>query len=196
VKATFVLHGYALAAAAAGGAAADAKLVEHWKARWALLTGALRPGLSGRKWFRSTRTRGAGTTAVGRKKERSGEPRATGQTHVSEGSGRAGDGRQPRDRPRDRAALAREGAKVTFVYHSNADAANCALSGGRGRPAGIAKGVQADVADPTAAEAVVGGVLAETRAARYPGEQRRVIRDKLFLKMEAERLERGHSTRT
>ena len=43
VKATFVLHGYALAARGPAGAAADAKLVEHWKARWALLTGALRP---------------------------------------------------------------------------------------------------------------------------------------------------------
>lgn len=43
VKATFVLHGYGLAARGPAGAATDAKLVEHWKARWALLTGALRP---------------------------------------------------------------------------------------------------------------------------------------------------------
>ncbi len=38
----FVLHGYSLASRGPAGEAADARLLEHWKARWALLTGALR----------------------------------------------------------------------------------------------------------------------------------------------------------
>jgi 3-hydroxyacyl-[acyl-carrier-protein] dehydratase len=42
VNAIFVLHGYALAPRGPAGAVADAKLIEHWKTRWALLTGALR----------------------------------------------------------------------------------------------------------------------------------------------------------
>jgi 3-hydroxyacyl-[acyl-carrier-protein] dehydratase len=42
VNAVFTLHGYALAPRGPAGATADAKLLEHWKARWALLTGALR----------------------------------------------------------------------------------------------------------------------------------------------------------
>lgn len=42
VSATFVLHGYNLASRGPAGAAADEKLREHWKARWAVLTGELR----------------------------------------------------------------------------------------------------------------------------------------------------------
>jgi len=42
VNAHFVLHGYGLTRRGAAGAAADAKLLEHWKARWALLTGELK----------------------------------------------------------------------------------------------------------------------------------------------------------
>lgn len=42
VNAIFTLHGYSLAARGPAGVAADAKLLEHWKARWALLTGTLR----------------------------------------------------------------------------------------------------------------------------------------------------------
>ena len=42
VTAIFTLHGYSLAGRGPAGAAADTKLLEHWKARWALLTGALR----------------------------------------------------------------------------------------------------------------------------------------------------------
>ena len=41
VATQFTLRGYGLAARGPAGAAADAKLVEHWKARWALLTGEL-----------------------------------------------------------------------------------------------------------------------------------------------------------
>ncbi|MFO0805553.1 MAG: hydroxymyristoyl-ACP dehydratase [Gemmataceae bacterium] len=42
VNAQFVLHGYGLAERGPAGAAADAKLLEHWKSRWALLTGELK----------------------------------------------------------------------------------------------------------------------------------------------------------
>ncbi len=42
VAAQFVLHGYRLAGRGPTGEAADARLLDHWKARWALLTGALR----------------------------------------------------------------------------------------------------------------------------------------------------------
>jgi 3-hydroxyacyl-[acyl-carrier-protein] dehydratase len=42
VTANFVLHGYGLTERGPAGVAADAKLLEHWKARWALLTGELR----------------------------------------------------------------------------------------------------------------------------------------------------------
>ena len=42
VTAQFVLHGYGLSDRGSAGVAADAKLVEHWKARWALLTGELK----------------------------------------------------------------------------------------------------------------------------------------------------------
>ena len=42
VATQFTLHGYGLASRGPAGAAADAKLLEHWKARWALLTGELK----------------------------------------------------------------------------------------------------------------------------------------------------------
>lgn len=42
VTAIFTLHGYSLAARGPAGVAADAKLLEHWKSRWALLIGQLR----------------------------------------------------------------------------------------------------------------------------------------------------------
>jgi 3-hydroxyacyl-[acyl-carrier-protein] dehydratase len=42
VNAIFTLHGYSLASRGPAGVAADAKLTEHWKTRWALLTGELR----------------------------------------------------------------------------------------------------------------------------------------------------------
>jgi 3-hydroxyacyl-[acyl-carrier-protein] dehydratase len=42
VKANFTLHGYSLASRGPAGLAADSKLLEHWKSRWALLTGQLR----------------------------------------------------------------------------------------------------------------------------------------------------------
>lgn len=82
-------------------------------------------------------------------------------------------------------ALAREGAKVTFVYHSNADAAN-ALAQEVAAAGGVAKGVQADVSAPEAAQAVVDGVLAEHGRLDILVNNAGVIRDKLFLKMEAD----------
>jgi 3-hydroxyacyl-[acyl-carrier-protein] dehydratase len=42
VAAQFTLAGYGLTARGPAGAAADAKLLDHWKARWALLTGQLK----------------------------------------------------------------------------------------------------------------------------------------------------------
>ena len=42
VNAQFVLHGYGLADRGPAGIAADAKLLEHWKSRWAILTGELK----------------------------------------------------------------------------------------------------------------------------------------------------------
>jgi 3-hydroxyacyl-[acyl-carrier-protein] dehydratase len=42
VAAQFVLRGYGLSEKGPAGAAADAKLLDHWKARWAVLTGELR----------------------------------------------------------------------------------------------------------------------------------------------------------
>jgi 3-hydroxyacyl-[acyl-carrier-protein] dehydratase len=46
ITAQFVLHGYSLANRGPAGAAADARLLDHWKTRWSLLTGDLkaRPG--------------------------------------------------------------------------------------------------------------------------------------------------------
>lgn len=42
VSAMFTLRGYSLADRGAAGAAADQKLLTHWRERWALLTGELR----------------------------------------------------------------------------------------------------------------------------------------------------------
>lgn len=82
-------------------------------------------------------------------------------------------------------ALAREGAKVTFVFHSNQEAATT-LEKEIASTGGIAKGVQADVADIAAAERVVAGVLAEHGRLDILVNNAGVIRDKLFLKMEAD----------
>ena len=41
VAAQFILHGYGLSERGAAGVAADAKLLEHWKAHWGLLRGEL-----------------------------------------------------------------------------------------------------------------------------------------------------------
>jgi 3-oxoacyl-[acyl-carrier protein] reductase len=82
-------------------------------------------------------------------------------------------------------ALAREGAKVTFVFHSNQEAAKT-LEDEIAAGGGIAKGVQADVSDAGAADKVVAGVLAEHGRLDILVNNAGVIRDKLFLKMEAD----------
>ena len=81
-------------------------------------------------------------------------------------------------------ALAREGAKVAFVFHSNQEAAT-KLEEEVAAAGGVAKGVQGDVADPKAAERVVAGVLAEHGRLDILVNNAGVIRDKLFLKMDA-----------
>jgi 3-hydroxyacyl-[acyl-carrier-protein] dehydratase len=42
VATQFTLHGYGLAVRGPAGQAAEVRLLEHWKSRWALLTGELR----------------------------------------------------------------------------------------------------------------------------------------------------------
>lgn len=42
VATQFTLHGYGLASRGPAGAGVDIRLMEHWKSRWALLTGELR----------------------------------------------------------------------------------------------------------------------------------------------------------
>ena len=80
-------------------------------------------------------------------------------------------------------ALAREGAKVAFVYKGSADAAK-ALEADVGAAGGVAKAWQGDVADPTAADRIVGGVLADWGRVDILVNNAGVIRDGLFLRME------------
>ncbi len=78
--------------------------------------------------------------------------------------------------------LAGEGAKVAFVYRGAKDAAE-ALEKELG-PNG--KAIQADVADPTAAEKVVADVLAQWGRIDILVNNAGVIRDGLFLRMDAD----------
>ena len=82
-------------------------------------------------------------------------------------------------------ALAKEGAKVAFVYKGSAEAAK-ALESEITAAGGAARAYQADVADPAAAERVVEAVLAEWGRVDILVNNAGVIRDKLFLQMEAE----------
>jgi 3-oxoacyl-[acyl-carrier protein] reductase len=82
-------------------------------------------------------------------------------------------------------ALAKDGAKVAFVYRGNADAAK-ALEGEVTAAGGVAKAYQGDVSDPAAAERVVEAVLAEWGRVDILVNNAGVIRDKLFLQMEAD----------
>ena len=79
--------------------------------------------------------------------------------------------------------LAREGAKVAFVYRGSADAARL-LEEEVKTSGGIAKAYQADVSDPTAAEKVIETVIAEWGRVDILVNNAGVIRDKLFLQME------------
>jgi len=82
-------------------------------------------------------------------------------------------------------ALAKEGARVAFVYKGSADAART-LETEIAAAGGMARAHQGDVADPTAAERIVGAVLAEWGRVDILVNNAGVIRDKLFLQMEAE----------
>jgi 3-oxoacyl-[acyl-carrier protein] reductase len=82
-------------------------------------------------------------------------------------------------------ALAREGAKVIFVFHSNQQAAT-ELEQEVAKTGGVAKGVQADVSDPASAERVVAAVLAEHGRLDILVNNAGVIRDKLFVQMDAD----------
>src|SRR5262245_54617162 len=82
-------------------------------------------------------------------------------------------------------ALAREGAKVTLVFHSN-QAAATELEQEVAKSGGVAKGIRADVADPAAADRVVAGVLAEHGRLDILVNNAGVIRDKLFVQMDAD----------
>ncbi len=81
--------------------------------------------------------------------------------------------------------LAAQGAKVAFVYRGAKDAA-LALEAEIAAAGGAAKAIQADVADPAAAEAVVGGVLADWGRVDILVNNAGVIRDGLFIRMEAD----------
>ena len=82
-------------------------------------------------------------------------------------------------------ALAKEGAKVAFIYKGSAEAAK-ALESEIAAAGGMARAYQADVSDPAAAERVVEAVLAEWGRVDILVNNAGVIRDKLFLQMEAE----------
>ncbi len=82
-------------------------------------------------------------------------------------------------------ALAREGAKVAFVYRGNQTAAD-ALVGEVTAAGGVAKAYQGDVADPATAPRVVADVLAAWGRLDILVNNAGVIRDTLFLRMDAD----------
>ncbi|QEL14393.1 3-oxoacyl-ACP reductase family protein [Limnoglobus roseus] len=81
--------------------------------------------------------------------------------------------------------LAREGAKVAFVYRGAKDAAD-ALAKEITDAGGAATAIQADVADATAADKVVADVLAQWGRIDILVNNAGVIRDGLFIRMEAD----------
>ena len=81
--------------------------------------------------------------------------------------------------------LAREGAKVAFVYKGSHQAAQD-LEKEIAAVGGTAKAVQADVADPEAARRVVAGVLADWGRVDILVNNAGVIRDGLFVRMDLE----------
>ncbi len=81
--------------------------------------------------------------------------------------------------------LAAEGAKVAFVYRGSQQAAE-ELEKIVAAAGGVAKAVQADVADPAAARRVVDGVLADWGRVDILVNNAGVIRDGLFVRMEPE----------
>ena len=81
-------------------------------------------------------------------------------------------------------ALAREGAKVAFVYRGSQSAAE-ELEREINAAGGTAKAWQADVADPEAGKRVVAGVVADWGRVDILVNNAGVIRDGLFLRMDA-----------
>jgi 3-oxoacyl-[acyl-carrier protein] reductase len=82
-------------------------------------------------------------------------------------------------------ALAREGAKVAFVYKGSTEAAQ-ALEAEAAAAGLVAKAHQADVADPAAGDRVVAAVLADWGRVDILVNNAGVIRDKLFVQLEAD----------
>jgi 3-oxoacyl-[acyl-carrier protein] reductase len=80
-------------------------------------------------------------------------------------------------------ALAREGAKVAFVYRGSQQAADALVAEITGA-GGACKAIQADVARPEAAQAVVDQVLADWGRVDILVNNAGVIRDGLFVRME------------
>jgi 3-oxoacyl-[acyl-carrier protein] reductase len=80
-------------------------------------------------------------------------------------------------------ALSREGAKVCFVYRGS-EAAAKQLETDIAATGGVAKAMQADVANPADADRVVEAVLAEFGRLDILVNNAGVIRDKLFMQME------------
>ena len=80
--------------------------------------------------------------------------------------------------------LAKNGAKVAFVYRGN-EAAAKALESEVATAGGVAKAYQGDVADPTTAERIVADVLAEWGRVDILVNNAGVIRDGLFVRMDA-----------
>ncbi len=82
-------------------------------------------------------------------------------------------------------ALAKEGAKVAFVYRGSTDAAK-ALEAEVAAAGGVGKAHQGDVSDPAVAERIVEAVLAEWGRVDILVNNAGVIRDKLFVQMDAD----------
>jgi 3-oxoacyl-[acyl-carrier protein] reductase len=82
-------------------------------------------------------------------------------------------------------ALAREGAKVAFVYKGSEQAAKD-LEAAVAQAGGVAKAVQGDVSDPATAGRIAQGVLADWGRIDILVNNAGVIRDGLFVRMEAD----------
>lgn len=82
-------------------------------------------------------------------------------------------------------ALAREGAKVAFVYRGSQEAA-ARLEAEVAGQGGVAKAYQGDVANPETARQVIGNVITEWGRLDILVNNAGVIRDGLFLRMDAD----------
>jgi 3-oxoacyl-[acyl-carrier protein] reductase len=80
-------------------------------------------------------------------------------------------------------ALAREGAKVAFVYRGNREAAESLVAEVTGA-GGTCKAIQADVSQPESAQTVVDQLLADWGRVDILVNNAGVIRDGLFIRME------------